>query len=189
MTYMRAESSQIDAWELLGNNITWDSLLPYYLRSEGFQTPTAAQRAMGADYDPVSWPNEMVGDNFSSILNETFKSMDLPWNGDANSGQMRGYNVFPKTFDRFEDKREDAARAYYYPVSERPNLDVYLNATAQRMTWEPESHASKPFANGVTFHTANGSEMTILANREIVLSAGALMSPLLLELSGVGNKE
>ena len=196
---MRAESSQIDAWELLGNNITWDSLLPYYKRSEGFQTPTAVQRAMGADYDSqyhgftgplsVSWPNEMVGDNFSSILNETFKSLDLPWNGDANSGQMRGYNIFPKTFDRFEDKREDADRAYYYPVSERPNLDVYLNATAQRMTWEPESHASKPFANGVSFQTANGSEVTILADREVVLSAGALMSPLLLELSGVGNKE
>jgi choline dehydrogenase-like flavoprotein len=74
-------------------------------------------------------------------------------------------------------------------VSERPNLDVYLNATAQRMNWEPESHTSKPFANGVTFQTANGSEMTILADREIVLSAGALISPLLLELSGVGNKE
>jgi choline dehydrogenase-like flavoprotein len=199
MTYMRAESSQIDAWKLLGNNITWDSLLPYYQRSEGFQTPTAAQRAMGAAYDPeyhgytgplsVSWPNEMVGDNFSSILNETFKSIDLPWNGDANNGQMRGYNIFPKTFDRFEDKREDAARAYYFPVSERPNLDVYLNAAVQRMTWEPESHTSKPFANGVTFQTANGTETTILANREVVLSAGALMSPLLLELSGVGNKE
>ena len=102
---------------------------------------------------------------------------------------MRGYNIFPKTFDRFEDKREDSARAYYYPVSERPVLDVFLNATAQRMTWEPESHASKPFANGVTFQTANGTEVTILADREVVLSAGALMSPLLLELSGVGNKE
>jgi choline dehydrogenase-like flavoprotein len=167
MTYMRAESSQIDAWKLLGNNITWNSLLPYYKRSEGFQTPTAAQRVMGASYDPeyhgytgplsVSWPNEMVGDNFSSILKETFKSIDLPWNDDANNGQMRGYNI--------------------------------LNATAQRMTWEPESHASKPFSNGVTFQIANGTEMTILADREVVLSAGALMSPLLLELSGVGNKQ
>jgi choline dehydrogenase-like flavoprotein len=183
----------------LGNNITWDSLLPYYKRSEGFQTPTAAQRVMGADYDPeyheytgplsVSWPNEMVGDNFSSILNETFKSIDLPWNGDANNGRMRGYNIFPKTFDRFGDKREDSARAYYYPISERPNLDMYLNATAQRVTWEPESHASKPFANSVIFQTANNTEMTILADREVVLSAGALMSPLLPELSGVGNKE
>jgi len=196
---MRAESSQVDAWKQLGNNITWDTLLPYYKRSECFQTPTAAQRAMGASFDPayhgfegplsVSWPNMMVGDNFSSILNATFKSLGLPWNGDANNGQMRGYNVFPKTFDRFEDKREDAARAYYYPVSERPNLDVYLNASARRMTWEPEPRTSKPFANGVVFTTANGSEVTIHADREIILSAGALRSPLLLELSGVGNKE
>lgn len=199
MTYMRAESGQVDAWKQLGNDITWDSLLHYYKRSEGFQAPTAAQQVMGASFDPqyhgfkgplsVSWPNEMVGDNFSSILNKTFQSLDLPWNGDANSGQMRGYNVFPKTFDRFEDVREDAARAYYYPVSKRPNLDVYLNATAQRITWEPEFHASKPFANGVVFKTANGSEVRIHADREIILSAGALRSPLLLELSGVGNKK
>lgn len=196
---MRAESGQVDAWQSLGNNITWDSLLPYYKRSEGFQTPTQEQRAMGADYDPsyhgfegplsVSWPNEMVGDNFSSILNATFDSINLPWNGDANSGQMRGFNIFPKTFDRFEDKREDAARAYYYPVSERPNLDVYLNATVQRITWETETRTSKPFASGVTYKTVNCTEVTILANREVILSAGSLRSPLLLELSGVGNKK
>ncbi|KAI7265503.1 hypothetical protein KC345_g8473 [Hortaea werneckii] len=43
MTYLRAEDSQLDAWAKLGNNITWDSLLPYYERSEYFQAPTAAQ--------------------------------------------------------------------------------------------------------------------------------------------------
>ena len=126
---MRAESSQIDAWELLGNNITWDSLLPYYKRSEGLQTPTAAQRAMGASYNPeyhgytgplsVSWPNEMVGGNFSALLNSTFASLDLPWNGEPNAGHMRGYNIFPKTLDQAQDVREDSARAYYLPISNR----------------------------------------------------------------------
>lgn len=53
MTYLRAEDSQIDAWQKLGNNISWDSLLPYYKRSEYFQVPTAAQESMGASYDPA----------------------------------------------------------------------------------------------------------------------------------------
>jgi choline dehydrogenase-like flavoprotein len=57
------------------------------------------------------------------------------------------------------------------------------------MIWESESHASKPFANGVVFKSPNGTETTLLANREIILSAGSLRSPLLLELSGVGNKK
>jgi choline dehydrogenase-like flavoprotein len=198
MAYMRAEDSQLDAWAKLGNNITWDSLLPYYKRSEYFQVPTAAQVSMGASYDPeyhgfegplaVGWPNEMVGGNFSGMLNSTFASLGLPWNGEPNGGHMRGFNVLPKTVDQAQDVREDAARAYYFPIADRPNLDLYTNAFAQKMTWETSSHTSKPFANGVVFKSPNGTETTLLATREIILSAGSLRSPLLLELSGVGNK-
>jgi choline dehydrogenase-like flavoprotein len=196
MTYMRAESSQIDSWKKVGNNVSWDSLIPYYKKSEYFEYPTGAQVSMGASYLPefhgtegplsVSWPSEMVGNNFSSTLNATFKAMDLPWNRDANSGSMRGYNVFPKTFDRSLDVREDAARAYYYPFATRPNLDVYLNSFAQRMTWS-DDNSSVPFANGVIFTDKSGTEQSLLATKEVVLSAGSLRSPLLLELSGVGN--
>lgn len=199
MTYLRAEDSQLDAWAKLGNNITWDSLLLYYKRSDYFQVPTAAQMQMGASYDPayhgyvgplaVGWPNEMVGGNFSNTLNATFASMNLPWNGEPNAGQMRGYNIFPKTVDRTLNVREDAGRAFYLPISERPNLDLYRNAFAQKLTWESELHTSKPFANGVTFMSTNGTETTLTATREVVLSAGSLRSPLLLELSGVGNKQ
>ncbi|KAH0094847.1 glucose oxidase, partial [Aureobasidium melanogenum] len=196
MTYMRAESSQIDSWKKVGNNITWSSLLPYYKKSEYFEYPTEAQISMGASYLPefhgtqgplsVSWPTEMVGNNFSSTLNATFKALDLPWNGDANSGYMRGYNVFPKTFDRELDLREDAARAYYYPFTTRPNLDVYLNSFAQRLTWSNDN-SSVAIANGVVFTDKSGTEQSLLATKEVVLSAGSLRSPLLLELSGVGN--
>ncbi|KAG9678222.1 glucose oxidase, partial [Aureobasidium melanogenum] len=196
MTYMRAESSQIDSWKKVGNNITWSSLLPYYKKSEYFEYPTEAQISMGASYLPkfhgtqgplsVSWPTEMVGNNFSSTLNTTFKALDLPWNGDANSGYMRGYNVFPKTFDRELDLREDAARAYYYPFATRPNLDVYLNSFAHRLTWS-NGNSSVAFANGVVFTDKSGEEQSLLATKEVILSAGSLRSPLLLELSGVGN--
>ncbi|KAH0345211.1 glucose oxidase, partial [Aureobasidium melanogenum] len=196
MTYMRAESSQIDSWKKVGNNITWSSLLPYYKKSEYFEYPTEAQISMGASYLPefhgtqgplsVSWPTEMVGNNFSSTLNTTFKALDLPWNGDANCGYMRGYNVFPKTFDRELDLREDAARAYYYPFATRPNLDVYLSSFAHRLTWSNDN-SSVAFANGVVFTDKSGKEQRLLATKEVILSAGSLRSPLLLELSGVGN--
>lgn len=119
---MRAEISQIDAWKKVGNNITWESLLSYYKKSERFEFPTEAQISTGASFLPefhgtegplaVSWPTAMVGNNFSSLLNATFEAINVPWNRDANSGSMRGYNVFPKTFDRELNVREDAARAY-----------------------------------------------------------------------------
>lgn len=130
----------------------------------------------------------MVGDNFSSILNSTFSSLDLPWNGEPNAGKMRGYNVFPKTLDQELDVREDAARAYYFPVSERPNLDVYLNSFVQKLDGEARPHTSKPFASGVSFLSANGTATTLRADREVILSAGSLRSPLILELSGVGSR-
>lgn len=113
---MRAESSQIDAWKKVGNSLSWDSLLPYYKKSERFEVPTVAQVTAGASYLPefhgtegplsVSWPTDMVGKNFSSILNDTFETINLPWNGDATGGYMRGFNVFPKTHDRELNVRE-----------------------------------------------------------------------------------
>ncbi|KAK5123910.1 hypothetical protein LTR85_002106 [Meristemomyces frigidus] len=197
MTYLRAETSQIDAWANLGNNITWDSLFPYFKKSEYFQVPTQAQSQKGASYEPdnhgfvgplaVGWPDEMVGNNFSAILNSTFDSIGLPWNGDPNNGSMRGYNVFPWTIDRSLNVREDAARAYYYPFSLRPNLDVYLNAFVERLTWEAVSHESQPFASGVVCKHSSGKEQQLSAKKEVILSAGSLRSPLILELSGVGN--
>lgn len=116
MTYMRAESSQIDVWRKVGNSLSWDSLLHYYKKSERFEKPTEAQMSTGASYLPgfhgtdgplaVSWPTNMVGNNFSSVLNASFKAIGLPWNGDANRGYMRGFNVFPKTHDRELNVRE-----------------------------------------------------------------------------------
>ena len=194
---MRAETSQIDAWAKIGNNITWDSLLPYYKKSESFQVPTQAQVLDGAQYDAdvhgftgpltVGWPAAMVGNNFSGILNSTFDSLGLPWNAEPNAGAMRGYNIFPKTLNPATNIREDAARAYYFPYSSRPNLDVYLNSFADRLTWETSSHDSKPFANGVAFRNASGKLQYLSAKKEVIISAGSLRSPLILEQSGVGN--
>lgn len=197
MTYMRAETSQIDAWSKVGNNITWDSLLPYYKKSEYFGIPTSAQSVDGASYNAsvhgfegpltVGWPAQMVGNNFSDILNITFDAAGLPWNGEPNNGIMRGYNIFPKTLDTVRNIREDAARAYYYPIALRSNLDLYLDSFVERMTWEEISHESQPFANGVVIRESSGLQQTLTARKEIILSAGALRSPLILEQSGVGN--
>lgn len=129
----------------------------------------------------------MVGNNFSEILNATFESVGLPWNGEPNSGYMRGYNIFPKTLDPALNVREDAARAYYLPVKLRPNLDLYSNAFAERLTWRDDQSEAQPVADGVVFSSASGQKQQLSAKKEIVLSAGALRSPLLLEQSGVGN--
>lgn len=198
MVYMRAETAQIDAWERLGNTgWNWESLLPYYKKSEHMQTPTAEQVEAGAEINPenhgftgplkVGWPYSIMNDSIVSTMNSTYQALGLPWNADPNGGDMRGFNIYPKTLDREANVREDAARAYYYPNANRSNLDVYTNSFAERMVWDSSSNTSLPFASGVVFRDASGNTKTIKANKEIILSAGSLRSPLILEHSGIGN--
>lgn len=98
---------------------------------------------------------------------------------------MVGFTQFIRTIDLKNNVREDAARAYYYSIQDRINLHVLLNTTATKLKWAP--NATVPTANGVEVSTQDGNVKIIAARKEIILSAGALVSPLLLELSGVGN--
>ncbi|RDW92308.1 glucose oxidase [Coleophoma crateriformis] len=197
MAYTRAEDIQIDAWEALGNvGWSWEVLFPYYKKSQQLQIPTEAQAAAGVTYDAadngfegplkVGWnPALNVGD-VHTVLNETYAALGVQWSEDVNSGRMVGYNRYPSHIDVALNIREDAGRAYYYPIANRTNLHLYPNTLAHRMTWD--TTAQIPTANGVVVQAVNSTTpYTISANKEVILSAGALASPLLLELSGVGN--
>jgi choline dehydrogenase-like flavoprotein len=200
MTYLRAEAAQIDAWEQIGNQgWSWESLMPYYKKSEYIQEPSISQLLRGASFDPkthgtsgplaVGWTDNMMGEEVMSSINRTLEILGLPLNEEPNAGSMRGLTVFPKTIEQADNVREDAGRAYYWPVSRRSNLDIFLESFVEKMIWHPESENqdSGRTASGVVFVGRNGTRSTILANREVILSAGSLRSPLLLEQSGVGN--
>ncbi|CAN9204397.1 unnamed protein product [Alternaria alternata] len=150
MTYLRAEAAQIDAWQQIGNaGWDWESLMPYYKKSEYIQEPSESQLLRGASIDPkthgttgplaVGWTNNMMGEEVMSSINQTFDALGVPFNEEPNAGSMRGLTVFPKTIERADNVREDAGRAYYWPVSKRPNLDIYLESFVEKMIWHPES--------------------------------------------------
>ncbi|KAL5113178.1 hypothetical protein ACEQ8H_008956 [Pleosporales sp. CAS-2024a] len=200
MTYLGAEASQIDAWGEIGNSgWSWKDLMPYYKKSEHFQLPSKEQLARGASFAPdfhgkngplaVGWTENMMGEDVMSSINETTGALGLPFNREPNAGSMRGLTAFPKTIQRAENVREDAGRAYYWPISKRPNLDLFLESIVEKMIWHPETgdHDAGRTASGVVLLNCNGTMSTILANREVILSAGSLKSPLILEQSGIGN--
>ncbi|KAK2012085.1 GMC oxidoreductase [Colletotrichum eremochloae] len=196
MAYTRAEASQIDAWEQLGNEgWNWDALFPYYLKSEHFQAPEPVRQvASHLEYESqdhgnngpllTGWTYGQTNGTIPTVLNSTFQNLGLPWNEDVNGGNMVGFSIFPRTVDQENTVREDAARAYYYPYQNRTNLKVLLNTSAQKLTWK---NATVPTADGVKVALADGSSRIVKARKEVILSAGALVSPLLLELSGVGR--
>ncbi|KAH6647821.1 hypothetical protein BKA67DRAFT_539662 [Truncatella angustata] len=195
MAYTRAEDIQIDAWETIGNEgWTWESLLPYYLKSENLTRPTQDQTSKGASYntdlhgtdgDLKVGFTDIPANNLTATLNQTMMGLGVPWTEDVNGGKMRGFNVYPSTIDYENYVREDAARAYYWPFATRENLQVLNNTFVNRLVWANGCGDAK--ATGVEVTLSNGTIITINTRREVIISAGALKSSGILELSGVGN--
>lgn len=201
MTYLRAERAQIDAWEELGNKgWNWNSIYKeYYRAQEGFRIPTEEQQGNGASYQDeahgtsggldVSFTPYLQGQNAFRIITETTETLGIPTNPEANSGTMRGTTAWPMTMNFSGRVREDAASAWFYSVADsRPNLHVFLNTTATRILWKDTRSTSTGFvAKGVEVVTAKNVTTVLYANKEVIVSAGSIRSPALLEHSGVGN--
>jgi choline dehydrogenase-like flavoprotein len=203
MTYVRAEKEQIDAWESLGNDgWNWEGLWPYYLKQERFQRPAQEEVEKGATFVEgyhesegevgVGWTHYLTGQNVSSILRDASATAGYPFNEDANGGSMRGFNTWPMMVDVDEVVRSDAARAYYYPIAqERKNLHVFLETTSTKIIWDDEEGAQEDMggvkAKGVQVVSATNETDTIYASKEVIVSAGSIRSPALLEHSGIGN--
>lgn len=200
MTFVRGDRAEVDAWEALGNDgWNWDALWPHYTGVERFAAPpTDAQLAHGVEWNPAfhgeagplttGYPYEVINGTFHDTARQTWENLGYPKNEDLNGGDVRGFSIFPETVDRDADVREDAARAFLYPVLDsRPNLQV-IQGTVQRVVWkENEAGYETIEAQGVEYLTTEGETVVMNTTKEVILSAGALRSPLILELSGIGN--
>lgn len=199
MYYARAQNVQIDSWAALGNEgWSWEELLPYYKKSEHIQPPNSEQQATGVTYLPefhgtdgplaVGWKLDMMNKTITDIINKTHEVIGVPYNTDLASGHMVGWAFSEHTQDNELNIREDAARAYYWPFTSRKNYRLFLNTEAQKLVWHDAAPGADAKASGVLVTDSNtGESRTIYANKEVILSAGAVRTPVLLELSGVGN--
>ena len=196
-SYTRAQDVQIDAWGQIGNTgWSWASLFPYYLKSERYQIPGPSQIKGGASYNPayhgfsgtlkVGYTNDTATDSLPSTINSTWESLGVPWSRDVSGGKMRGFTVYPRTVDPIANVREDAARAYYWPFTSRTNLHVMTNTVATKILWTATSSPNIT-ASGIQITKSDGSTTTLNSNKEVILAAGAIKTPILLEVSGVGN--
>jgi choline dehydrogenase-like flavoprotein len=196
-TYVRAQRAQIDAWESqLGNTgWNWNALWPYYLKVENLIRPTAGQIARGETYNPaahnysgpITVSYSATPSNASGVMNQTYQAIGVPWKSDLNDGNIHGWSLFSNTVNATARTRSDAATGYLRPIQSRPNLFILNGTLADRILWS-STQASPALATGVRIRpTAGRSYTQILARREVILSAGSLKSPVLLENSGIGN--
>lgn len=198
MTYIRANKEEIDAWEELGNKgWNWEALLPYYIKSERYIAPSQTQVDAGATYElehhglegpvRVGYTTDLVNNSAAALILDTWDGLSVRLNPDLNSGDNRGIAMGPQTRDPATNRRWDAATAYLHPVEHRPNLEV-LQGTVESVTWaKGGSRCGGLVADGVRYVAADGKAVVLKAKKEVVLSAGTLRTPVILERSGVGS--
>ncbi len=179
--YMRGRPSDYDEWDQIlrgsndGANWDWSTVLRHFRRIEG-------NNRIANDYHGndgpllVSDPGHV--DDVSRWFVQSVQLMGEPLTHDFNGTTQRGVGFYQ--FMNRKGKRSSAAYAYVEPLKDDPRLTVRLRAAVQRINIE------KGRAVSVTYKDASGAEHTVHSKGDIVLSAGALVTPKLLMLSGLG---
>jgi choline dehydrogenase-like flavoprotein len=196
MVFDRGSKSDFDGWETLGNERwNWDSLLPYFKKNEAFSPPIEDIREQ---YD-ITWDEDAHGyegymhSSYSAYfwpttknLVEATKSLNISITKDQANGNPIGGYYCPHNMDPSEYKRSSAKEAYYDSVATRENLHIITGHQATRILTLSGNGSVK--ATGVEFAaSANATLQTINAKQEVILAAGSLHSPQLLQLSGIGD--
>ncbi len=176
MIYMRGQAADYDHWRQLGNaGWGWDDVLPYFRRSEQRVGPPDELHGAAGEWrverPRLSWK---VLDLFQAAAEEE----GIPRTPDFNRGDNEGTGYFEVNQRR--GRRWSTARAFLKPALARPNLTVWTDAQAERLVIEGGRVAGLTLRHG-------GEPKTIRAGREVILAAGAVNSPHLLQLSGIGD--
>ena len=194
LMYTRGQKIDYDDWELLGNRgWGWDALLPYMLKHEHFDGPETEHAHEGAFHGKsggihTSFPSYRCTEIEDLWLEACQKGLKgaHPRPKDAWSGDHTGVYTSLCTIDQSSAKgtRSYAATGYLNPILDRQNLKVLTNAQASRIILDKTPDSIK--ATGIEF-LHNNKTHTALATREVILSAGSISTPQLLELSGIGD--
>ncbi|QDC08589.1 choline dehydrogenase [Oceanicola sp. D3] len=176
MIYMRGQAADYDQWRQAGcTGWGWDDVLPLFRKSENHYGPASEAHGKGGELDVAEqrlhWP-------VLDAVAEAAQSMGIPACTDFNDGDNEGVGYFP--VNQRGGLRWNARKAFLKPARGRANLRVETGAHAQRLS----------LADGraeAVIYRQNGQLKRARCRGEVVLSAGAVNTPQLLELSGIGN--
>lgn len=178
LLYVRGQAEDFDEWARIGNRgWSFDDLLPYFRKAEGQQRGANAYH--GAD-GPLAVSDPSEPHPLCDAWIEAGMEAGYPFNDDFNGVGQEGVGYYQSTMRR--GRRCSAAVAYLRPAESRRNLTIVTEALVRRVVIENGR------ATGVEYEK-QGVRHTASARREVILSTGAIATPQLLELSGVGNGE
>ncbi len=178
MIYLRGQAEDYDAWAAEGNpGWAWADVLPYFKRAEHNERGADAFHGTGG---PLNVKDLTSPNRFGPIFVEAARQAGYDVNPDFNGARQEGVGMYQVTHKNGE--RFSAAKAYLKPNLTRRNLTVVTSARTTRLLLEGRR------ATGVEFRVGTETR-AVGARREVLLCAGALQSPQLLMLSGIGPGE
>ncbi len=177
MIYTRGNRSDYDAWAASGaEGWSYEDVLPYFRKAEGNRR--FANRYHGTD-GPLAVSDPISPLPISAAFIRAAQQAGIPYNPDFNGAVQEGVG-YHQTTTR-EGRRGSAAVSYLHPVRKRPNLTVITRAQASRIILENGR------AVGVEYRREGGSGLErAMASQEVIVTSGAIGSPKLLMLSGIG---
>lgn len=176
MMYMRGHRSDYDNWKALGcDGWGYDDVLPYFKKSE---TNERGASAIHGDNGPLQVSKGQGTAPVCDMFLDAARQEGLPLTDDLNKDTPEAFGHVDMTIGK--GKRSSASAAFLHPALKRPNLTLFVDAPVLRVVIE------RGIATGVEFARA-GRVKLACARKEVVLSGGAVNSPQLLMLSGVGE--
>jgi choline dehydrogenase len=175
MIYMRGQARDYDNWRQFGlEGWGWDDVLPYFLKHEDHWAGSRDLHKSGGEWrverPRISW-------DILDAVRDAAQEAGIPKTDDFNKGDNEGSDYFEVNQRR--GLRVSAAKAFLKPVLKRPNLRLVTGAHARRVLFDGRC------ATGVEYEVEG--HVVSAQGREIVLAAGAVGTPHLLEVSGVGR--
>ena len=181
LLWIRGQSNDYDNWRQMGNSgWGWNDVLPYFLKSENNEL---GKSEFHNDSGPIMVSNKKINLKMLDEFQNAAEECGIPKTNDFNTGDNTGIGFFQFTTNHNKSLlklRCSAAKGYLSPIKNRKNLKIITKAHVQKINFEGKK------AESVSFYQGN-EVVTIKARREIILSAGSIGSPHILQVSGVGD--
>ncbi len=180
MLYVRGQKEDYDEWQALGNE-GWGyrDMLPYFIRSEHHETLAGTPYHGKGGNLHISAP-ESAEYPMSEAFVDAARQAGFVYSSDFNGANQEGVGYFHLNIKN--GRRFDAADAYLKPAMNRQNLTVLTDAHVKKVVFEGKRAVAVELRH-------KGQDRVLRADREIILSGGAINSPQLLQLSGIGERE
>ena len=177
LLYIRGQHADYDGWRQMGcEGWSYADVLPYFRRAEHQERGEDEYHGVGG---PLNVSDFTEQHPISAALLEAAVEAGIPRSDDINGAEQEGVTWFQCSIKN--GKRHSTAVGYLHPVMGRPNLKVKTEAQTTRILFEGKR------AVGVEYHAGADERTSRKARREVILAAGAVASPQLLEVSGIGR--